>query len=118
MSSTTPHHCFIDNDVEYISLEDAVEVINTNNNQIRWLREKVSTLIKLVEEKDDYINKLEEKTTNWVINLKETIKEKDQRIKELTPEEKGNRLHEEYLTLTPEQQENWDLHGPNKPWEY
>ena len=81
----------------------------------------IKDAVKLLNEKDDYINKLEEKTTNWVMNLKETIKEKDQRIKELTPEtpeEKGNRLHEEYLTLTPEQQENWDLHGPNKPWEY
>ena len=43
----------------------------------------IKDAVKLLNEKDDYINKLEEKTTNWVMNLKETIKEKDQRIKKL-----------------------------------
>tara|TARA_R110000744_G_scaffold10503_1_gene32627 strand:- start:48 stop:257 length:210 start_codon:yes stop_codon:yes gene_type:complete len=66
---------------------------------------------------------IQQLSTNLMNEMKDLLKEikttkKLLKLNELTPEEKGNRLHEEYLTLTPEQQENWDLHGPNKPWDY
>tara|TARA_R110000803_G_scaffold8860_1_gene28426 strand:- start:379 stop:597 length:219 start_codon:yes stop_codon:yes gene_type:complete len=68
---------------------------------------------------------IEKKSTNLMNEMKDLLKEikttkKLLKLNKLTPEltPEGNRLHEEYLTLTPEQQENWDLHGPNKPWDY
>lgn len=73
MSSTTPHHIFIDNTVEYISLEDSVEIIDTKNNEILNLQS-------LVAEKEEYIEQFEKKTCNWVLNLKKDIELRDKQI--------------------------------------
>tara|TARA_R110001592_G_scaffold350688_1_gene647018 strand:- start:1294 stop:1578 length:285 start_codon:yes stop_codon:yes gene_type:complete len=84
--------------------------------------------IKLMEK----INELKKENTKLTNRIKELTPEEKDIVEEyitidknkayscslIELEEKGNRLHEEYLTLTPEQQENWDLHGPNKPWLY